>query len=90
MRKLKAAKSPFDGDLIYWSTRLGEHPEMDATEQTTESNRAVNVPIVALTLWMEICWKKTTPLKILRVWEVKTPSINSNYSIAIATTRKLQ
>ena len=29
--KVKGAKSPFDGDLIYWSTRLGEHPEMDAT-----------------------------------------------------------
>ncbi|WP_084555242.1 group II intron reverse transcriptase/maturase [[Phormidium ambiguum] IAM M-71] len=30
-KKVKGAKSPFDGDLIYWSTRLGEHPEMDAT-----------------------------------------------------------
>jgi RNA-directed DNA polymerase len=30
-KKIKGAKSPFDGDLIYWSTRLGEHPEMDAT-----------------------------------------------------------
>jgi RNA-directed DNA polymerase len=29
--KIKGTKSPFDGDLIYWSTRLGEHPEMDAT-----------------------------------------------------------
>jgi RNA-directed DNA polymerase len=29
--KVKGAKSPFDGDLIYWSTRLGEHPEMDVT-----------------------------------------------------------
>lgn len=30
-KKVKGAKSPFDGDLIYWSTRLGEHPEMDRT-----------------------------------------------------------
>ena len=30
-KKVKGAKSPFDGDLIYWSTRLGEHPEMNAT-----------------------------------------------------------
>jgi len=29
--KVKGNRSPFDGDLIYWSTRLGEHPEMDAT-----------------------------------------------------------
>ena len=29
--KVKGIKSPFDGDLIYWSTRLGEHPEMEAT-----------------------------------------------------------
>jgi RNA-directed DNA polymerase len=28
--KVKSNKSPFDGDLIYWSARLGEHPEMDA------------------------------------------------------------
>ncbi|GET44529.1 group II intron reverse transcriptase/maturase [Microseira wollei] len=30
-KKVKGAKSPFDGDLIYWSTRLGEHPEVDRT-----------------------------------------------------------
>ncbi len=29
--KVKGDRSPFDGDLIYWSTRLGEHPEMDRT-----------------------------------------------------------
>jgi RNA-directed DNA polymerase len=29
--KVKGTASPFDGDLVYWSTRLGEHPEMDAT-----------------------------------------------------------
>ena len=26
--KVKGDKSPFDGDLIYWSSRLGTHPEM--------------------------------------------------------------
>jgi RNA-directed DNA polymerase len=26
--KVKGDKSPFDGDLIYWSSRLGSHPEM--------------------------------------------------------------
>ena len=26
--KVKSDKSPFDGDPVYWSTRLGEHPEM--------------------------------------------------------------
>lgn len=26
--KVKGDKSPFDGDLVYWSTRLGTHPEM--------------------------------------------------------------
>ena len=29
--KVKGTASPFDGNLVYWSTRLGEHPEMDAT-----------------------------------------------------------
>ncbi|GET37353.1 group II intron reverse transcriptase/maturase [Microseira wollei] len=26
--KVKGEKSPFDGDLVYWSSRLGTHPEM--------------------------------------------------------------
>lgn len=26
--KVKGSKSPFDGDLIYWSSRMGKHPEM--------------------------------------------------------------
>ena len=26
--KVKSDKSPFDGDLVYWSSRLGTHPEM--------------------------------------------------------------
>lgn len=26
--KVKGDKSPYDGDLVYWSTRLGNHPEM--------------------------------------------------------------
>ena len=29
--KVKGTSSPFDGNLTYWSTRLGGHPEMDAT-----------------------------------------------------------
>ena len=26
--KVKEDKSPYDGDLVYWSTRMGRHPEM--------------------------------------------------------------
>ena len=26
--KVKGDKSPYDGDLIYWSSRMGKHPEM--------------------------------------------------------------
>ena len=26
--KVKADKSPYDGNLVYWSTRMGHHPEM--------------------------------------------------------------
>ena len=29
--KVKGTSRPFDGNLTYWSTRLGEHPEIDAT-----------------------------------------------------------
>jgi RNA-directed DNA polymerase len=28
--KVKGTSSPYDGNLTYWSTRLGVHPEMDA------------------------------------------------------------
>jgi RNA-directed DNA polymerase len=29
--KVKDTASPYDGNITYWSTRLGEHPEMNAT-----------------------------------------------------------
>lgn len=28
--KVKGDKSPYDGDLVYWSTRMGIHPEMSS------------------------------------------------------------
>jgi RNA-directed DNA polymerase len=28
--KVKGDKSPFDGDTVYWSSRLGTHPEMSS------------------------------------------------------------
>ncbi|NEP63891.1 MAG: group II intron reverse transcriptase/maturase [Symploca sp. SIO2G7] len=28
--RVKSVKSPFDGDTVYWSTRLGTHPEMSS------------------------------------------------------------
>jgi len=30
--KVKGDKSPYDGDLVYWSSRMGEHPEMPNRE----------------------------------------------------------
>ncbi len=30
--KVKGDKSPYDGDLVYWSTRMGHHPEMPNRE----------------------------------------------------------
>lgn len=30
--KVRGDKSPFDGDLIYWSLRLSKHPEMPSTK----------------------------------------------------------
>ena len=32
--KVKSGRSLFDGELIYWSTRLGKHPEMPKTKAT--------------------------------------------------------
>lgn len=32
--KVQAGRSPFDGDWIYWSTRLGRHPETSRTVAT--------------------------------------------------------
>jgi len=30
--KVKGDKSPYDGDLVYWSSRMGKHPEMPNRE----------------------------------------------------------
>jgi RNA-directed DNA polymerase len=30
--KVKGDKSPYDGDLVYWSSRMGQHPEMPNRE----------------------------------------------------------
>jgi RNA-directed DNA polymerase len=32
--KVKGEKSPFDGDLTYWSSRMGSHPEMPSDKAT--------------------------------------------------------
>ena len=32
--KVKGNASPYDGNLIYWSTRMGKHPEMPKTRTT--------------------------------------------------------
>jgi len=32
--KVKGDKSPFDGDLIYWSSRLGSHPEISTRKSS--------------------------------------------------------
>lgn len=32
--KVKGDTSPFDGNLVYWSTRMGNHPEMPKREAT--------------------------------------------------------
>jgi RNA-directed DNA polymerase len=31
-RKVRGTASPFDGDLIYWASRLGRHPELSASK----------------------------------------------------------
>ena len=30
--KVKGDKSPYDGNLVYWSTRMGRHPEMPTSK----------------------------------------------------------
>ena len=32
--KVKGDRSPYDGDLTYWSSRLGKHPEMSGFRAT--------------------------------------------------------
>jgi RNA-directed DNA polymerase len=32
--KVKGEASPYDGNLVYWSTRMGEHPEVSTTVAT--------------------------------------------------------
>jgi RNA-directed DNA polymerase len=33
-RKVKGAASPFDGDILYWASRLGRHPELSKRKAT--------------------------------------------------------
>ncbi|OJJ15485.1 group II intron reverse transcriptase/maturase [Roseofilum reptotaenium AO1-A] len=37
--KVKGARSPYDGDLIYWSSRLGIHPEMPGEKAALLKNQ---------------------------------------------------
>src|SRR4030095_1361323 len=30
--KVRGAASPFDGDLVYWASRLGRHPELSTSK----------------------------------------------------------
>ena len=32
--KIKGKRSPFDGDMVYWATRMGKHPETDTRKAT--------------------------------------------------------
>ena len=32
--KVRGAASPFDGDVVYWASRLGRHPELPASKAT--------------------------------------------------------
>jgi len=32
--KVKGEASPYDGNLVYWSTRMGKHPEMPTRKAT--------------------------------------------------------
>ena len=37
--KVKGDKSPYDGNLIYWSTRMGRHPEMPVSKANKLKNQ---------------------------------------------------
>ncbi len=32
--KVQGNRSPYDGDFLYWSTRMGKHPEISTTVTT--------------------------------------------------------
>ena len=32
--KVKGERSPYDGGLVYWSSRLGRHPELSKAKAT--------------------------------------------------------
>jgi RNA-directed DNA polymerase len=47
--RVKGDKSPFDGDLIYWSSRLGTHPEMPSRKAKLLKQQKSKCPWCELT-----------------------------------------
>jgi RNA-directed DNA polymerase len=47
--KVKGEKSPYDGDMTYWSTRMGEHPEMPKRLATLIKRQKGKCPECGLT-----------------------------------------
>ena len=66
-KKVKDIKSPYDGDLIYWSTRLSKHPEATSRKVKLLKRQKGKCAHCGLTFGvadasrtgMEIYWKRT-------------------------------
>jgi RNA-directed DNA polymerase len=69
--KVKGTSSPYDGNLTYWSTRLGVHPEMDARRAKLLKQQGGKCAHCRLNFMdgdlLEI------DHKIPKAWEVRTP-----------------
>lgn len=56
--RVKGDKSPFDGDLIYWSTRLGGHPEMPSRKAKLLKQQKGKCP------WCELIFQEWDVIEI--------------------------
>jgi RNA-directed DNA polymerase len=61
--KVKGDKSPFDGDLVYWSTRLGTHPEMPSRKAKLLKQQKGKCP------WCGLCFQEWDVMEV----DHKTP-----------------
>jgi len=56
--KVRGIKSPFDGDLVYWSSRLGRHPQCSQTVATLMKRQKGKCPHCGLYFRDGDLWEK--------------------------------
>jgi len=59
--KVQGHRSPYDGDWLYWSTRLGKHPEVPLRVTRLLKRQRVNVRLANCSSKTEMSWRWSIP-----------------------------